>query len=58
MFQRFCSWHLLAQSHKWKHRNNVQNLLKLSNKYTRITPITCSKLTIERLEQGVQYVQS
>ena len=58
MFQLFCMWHLLVQSHKWKHQNNVQNLLKLNNKDTRITSITCSKLTIETLEQGVQYVQS
>ena len=32
--------HLLVQSQKWKHQNNVWNLLKVSNKTTRMTSLT------------------
>ena len=31
------SWLLLVQTQQWKHRNNVQNLLKVNNKDSKLT---------------------
>ena len=47
---RFCMWVLAEECHTL--------CINGGNKYTRCYTVTCSKLTIETVEQGVKYVQN
>lgn len=42
LLQGYPIWYLLLQNQQWKHKQNVQNVLKVYNKETRLTSVTSS----------------